>query len=62
VCSDDSDPIAMLVEAIDDLAAQNVSACAAAGLTERVASVWTLIVDLDPELARLAASYRRNPP
>ena len=52
----------MLIEAIDDLAAQNVSACAAAGLTERVASVWTLIVDLDPELARLAASYRRNPP
>jgi hypothetical protein len=58
VCSDTSDPIAALTQAIEALAAESLSPSAAADLTERVARVWTLVIDLDPELARRAAKYR----
>lgn len=58
MCSDDGDPLTALIEAIEALAAESLSPSAAADLTERVAAVWTLIVNMDPELAERAARYR----
>ncbi len=52
-----SDQVARLTRAIDDLAAANPGSLTATELTGRVASVWTLVGDLDPELARRAAGY-----
>jgi hypothetical protein len=62
MCSDEvgqsaTDEVAKLTSAIDDLAAATPGSLTAAELTGRVASVWTLIGDLDPELARRAADY-----
>ena len=61
MCSDESSPaageVAKLTRAIDDLAAANPCSLTAAELTGLVASVWTLVRDLDPELARRAAHY-----
>jgi hypothetical protein len=58
MCSDPSDPIAALTQAIEALEADSVGPSAAADLAERVARVWALVIDLDPELARRAARYR----
>jgi hypothetical protein len=61
VCSDEgcaaADQVTKLTKAIDDLAAANPGSLTAAELTGRVASVWTLLSDLDPELERRAARY-----
>jgi hypothetical protein len=73
MCSDGgpaaaADQVAELIRAIDDLAAANPAALTAAELTGRVARVWMLVGDLDPDLARRAAGYvspapaRRDPP
>ena len=72
MCSDGgpaaADQVAELIRAIDDLAAANPAALTAAELTGRVARVWILVGDLDPDLARRAAGYvspalaRRDPP
>ena len=53
----DAEPLAIVTRAIDDLAAENPGSLSAAELTCRVASVWTLIGDIDPDLARRAARY-----
>jgi hypothetical protein len=61
MCSDggpaEEDEVAELIRAIDDLAAANPASLSAAELTGWVAWVWALVGDLDPELARRAASY-----
>ena len=62
MCSDDqthlaADQVARLTRAIDDLAAASPGSLTAAELAGLVASVWTLVADLDPELARRAADY-----
>ncbi len=72
MCSDESsaavDQVTNLTRAIDDLAAANPGSLTPAELTGRVASVWTLVSDLDPDLARRAADYgspglaRSDPP
>ncbi|MGE5289924.1 MAG: hypothetical protein ACM3ML_22610 [Micromonosporaceae bacterium] len=62
MCSDNGDPLTVLIQAIEALAAESLSPSAAADLTERIAGVWTLIVDMDPELAERAAKYRPSPP
>jgi hypothetical protein len=59
MCSDDGDPMGKLTKAIDELAAADVGSLTAADLTMRVASIWILVGDLDPELARRAARYGR---
>ena len=73
MCSDGGsaaaeDQVAELIRAIDDLAAANPAALTSAELTGRVARVWMLVGDLDPDLARRAAGdvspalARRDPP
>ena len=62
MCSDNqvhltADQVARLTRAIDDLAAASPASLTASELTGLVASVWTLVRDLDPELARRAANY-----
>ena len=49
-----------LVEAIDQLDADRKSADAAA-LEARIAAVWAMVREIDPELARLTSKYA-NPP
>ena len=62
------DQVAELIRAIDDLTSANPGSLTAAELTGRVARVWMLVEDLDPDLARRAADYaspasaRRDPP
>ncbi|HUK70292.1 MAG TPA: hypothetical protein VLW50_16300 [Streptosporangiaceae bacterium] len=62
MCSDEngpaaSDQVARLTQAIDELAAAKPGSLTAMELTGRVALVWTLVGDLDPDLARRAADY-----
>lgn len=57
--SNDGDPVGRLTRAIDELAAADLGSLTAADLTTRVASVWILVGNLDPELARRAARYGR---
>jgi hypothetical protein len=62
------DQVAELIQAIDDLASADPGSLTAAELAGRVARVWMLVRDLDPELSRRAAGYaspalaRRDPP
>jgi hypothetical protein len=53
----DTDPVRRLTRAIEDLAEEDHGSLTAADLTMRVADVWTLAGDADPELARRAARY-----
>ena len=49
-----------LGEAIDELAdAARADAAGAQELAERLAKVWEMVAELDPELARRAAGYDR---
>jgi hypothetical protein len=60
VCSSTQDAIDRIAAAIDQLAGDARSAEEEAGereLTARVAALWQLISDLDPELARRARRY-----
>ena len=60
VCSIDGSAFRRLAEAIDQLDADRKSADAAA-LEARIAAVWAMVRDIDPELARLTSKYA-NPP
>ena len=60
VCSIDESALRRLVEAIDQLDADRMSADAAA-LEARIAAVWAMVREIDPELARLTSKYA-NPP
>jgi hypothetical protein len=60
VCSITGDAIDRIVAAIDQLAsdARNASAEVSEGeLTTRVAALWQMVSELDPELARRAQRY-----
>ena len=56
VCSMDEAALRRVAEAIDQLEADrgNVDA---ADLEARVAAVWSMVSEIDPELARLASGY-----
>jgi hypothetical protein len=56
VCSIDGDALRRVAEAIERLEAdrQNTDA---ADLEARVAAVWSMVSEIDPELARLASGY-----
>ncbi len=56
-----ADRVAELTRAIDDLASLNAGTLTAAELAGRVASIWMLVGDLDPDLARRAAGYAAPP-
>ena len=60
VCSIDASALRRLAEAIDQLDADRKSADAAA-LEARIAAVWAMVREIDPELARLTSKYA-NPP
>ena len=60
VCSIDESAFRRLAEAIDQLDADRKSADAA-GLEARIAAVWAMVREIDPELARLTSKYA-NPP
>jgi len=60
VCSTDGSAFRRLAEAIDQLDADRKSADAAA-LEARIAAVWAMVREIDPELARLTSKYA-NPP
>ena len=60
VCSMDESALRRLAEAIDQLDADRRSADAAA-LEARIAAVWAMVREIDPELARLTSKYA-NPP
>jgi hypothetical protein len=60
VCSNTGDAIDRIAAAIDQLAsdARDAEAGATEGeLTTRVATLWQMVSDLDPELARRAQRY-----
>jgi hypothetical protein len=56
VCSIEGGALWRVAEAIDRLEAdrQNTDA---AGLAARIAAVWSMVTEIDPELARLASGY-----
>jgi hypothetical protein len=60
VCSIDESALRRLAEAIDQLDADRKNADAAA-LEARIAAVWAMVREIDPELARLTSKYA-NPP
>jgi len=60
VCSIDESALRRLAEAIDQLDADRKSADAAT-LEARIAAVWAMVREIDPELARLTSKYA-NPP
>ena len=56
MCSIDESVLRRLAEAIDQLDADRKSADAAA-LEARIAAVWAMVREIDPELARLTSKY-----
>lgn len=60
VCSITGDAIDRIAAAIDQLASDAQDAKAGSGegeLTTRIAALWDMVSDLDPELARRARRY-----
>jgi hypothetical protein len=60
VCSNTGDALDRIVAAIDQLASDAHDVEGKAGkdeLTMRVAALWRMVSDLDPELARRARRY-----
>ena len=56
MCSIDESALRRVAEAIDQLDADRKSADSA-GLEARIAAVWAMVREIDPELARLASGY-----
>lgn len=54
MCSSLADQLARIEQAIDELAAESGTAEAA----DRLARLWQMVADLDPELSRRMAGYR----
>jgi hypothetical protein len=61
VCSTSDASLGSLIEAIDELAADSEAGTAPAHLAQRIAALWGMIADLDPELARRRPGYERPP-
>jgi len=57
VCSTPETPLDQLARAIDDLAADSRDGAEHTHLTERIARLWGMLADLDPELARRRPGY-----
>jgi len=56
VCSIDGSALRRVAEAIDRLEADRGNTDAA-DLEARIAAVWSMVSEIDPELARLASGY-----
>jgi hypothetical protein len=61
VCSNTGDAIDRLAAAIDQLASDVHGDASDQGLAARVAGLWQMISDLDPELARRTQGYTALP-
>jgi hypothetical protein len=61
VCSIEDGAIAGVISAIDQLA-EDAAGLASAELNARVAAIWAMLADLDPEVARLQAAYEHPRP
>lgn len=59
VCSTPEPSLDDLTRAIDELAAASRADAAAADLNDRIARLWGMVADLDPELARRLSRYQR---
>jgi hypothetical protein len=59
VCSIEGSALMRVAEAIDRLEADRRNTDAA-DLEARVAAVWSMVGEIDPELARLASAYDRD--
>jgi hypothetical protein len=59
VCSIPEPSLDDLTRAIDELAAASRAGAAPGDLTERIARLWAMVADLDPELARRLSRYQR---
>jgi len=60
VCSIGDPALRRVAEAIDRLEADR-QAADTADLEARIAAVWSMVSDIDPELARLASRYQNRP-
>jgi len=60
VCSIVDPALRRVAEAIDRLEADR-QAADTADLEARIAAVWSMVSDIDPELARLASRYQNRP-
>jgi hypothetical protein len=58
VCSSEGGALRRVAEAIDQLEADRGNTDAA-DLEARVAAIWSMVSELDPELARLASGYQK---
>jgi hypothetical protein len=58
VCSTEGSALIRVAEAIDRLEADRRKTDAA-DLEARVAAVWSMVSEIDPELARLASRYQK---
>ena len=59
VCSIDDPALRRVAEAIDQLEADRRIADTA-GLEARIAALWSMVSEIDPELARLASRYQNQ--
>ena len=62
MCSSEGGPISEVIAAIDQLAADAQAGLASSELSARVAALWSMLADLDPEVARLRAAYEHPRP
>jgi hypothetical protein len=64
MCSMEDDRLARLGQAIDDLAAESQAQSRSTAndyAADRVADIWAMLADLDPELANRMAGYDTMP-
>jgi hypothetical protein len=62
MCSTVSERLARIRQAIDELAAETREAVAPVGaLDDRLARIWLMMAELDPELARRVTDYGGGP-
>ena len=58
MCSSEGDALRRVAEAIDRLEADRGNTDAA-DLAARIAAVWSMVSEIDPELARLTSGYEK---
>ena len=58
VCSSEGDALRRVAEAIDRLEADRENTDPA-DLEVRIAAVWSMVIEINPELARLASGYEK---
>jgi hypothetical protein len=59
VCSIEGGAISEVIRAIDQLAEDAETGLGAHEVSTRVAAIWAMLADLDPEVARLQAAYEK---